>query len=177
MDDVLGERSLAAFRVLEGADLQFLGRFAGSPATAPGQAHQISVANDGRHVYAAGSGFDNLDIYQLLGGSTCGRAGQAIILDEVNLEAGGEVVFDLTSRVLANARGSVEMNASVDPAAIGQDPDLANNIATAQTTITAAAAAIGNQDPPDRSDRGRRAGGLGYPIWSTMGRAPSGASM
>jgi len=140
VDDVLGERSLAAFRVLEGADLQFLGRFAGSPATAPGQAHQISVANDGRHVYAAGSGFDNLDIYQLLGGSTCGRAGQAIILDEVNLEAGGEVVFDLTSRVLANARGSVEMNASVDPAAIGQDPDLANNIATAQTTITAAAA-------------------------------------
>ncbi len=140
VDDVSGERSLAAFRVIQGADLQFLGRFNGAPAAQPGRAHQISVANDGRHVYAAGSGADNLDIYQLLGGSSCGRVGQTIILDSVNLEAGGEVVYELTTRVLANARGSLDMTARIDAVGIGQDPNLANNIAMAQASIGAAAA-------------------------------------
>lgn len=140
IDDASGQRSLAAFRVLEGADLQFLGRFNGAAATSPGLAHHISVADDGRHVYGAGSGFNNVDIYQLLGGSTCGRTGQAIVLDQVDLEAGGAVVFDVTARVLANARGSVDMSAVIAPAGLGQDPDLSNNLATAQANIVAAAA-------------------------------------
>ncbi len=140
LDDLQGQRSLSALRVLEGADLQFLGRFEGSLASEPGQAHRLSVSADGRHLYGAGAGFDNLDIFTLLGGSICGRSGQTLVFDAIELEAGGEVIYDITTRVLSNARGPVTLEARVDAEITRQDPNLSNNLAVAGSNIVAAAA-------------------------------------
>jgi uncharacterized repeat protein (TIGR01451 family) len=140
LDDFQGQRSLLALRILEGADLQLLGRFEGAAAVAPGQAHRLSISADGRHLYGTGAGFDNLDIFALLGGSSCGRSGQVLVFDLVDLEAGGEVVYDITARVLSNARGPVELAASIAALISRQDPDLSNNIAAVNANIGAAAA-------------------------------------
>ncbi|AKS42488.1 beta-propeller fold lactonase family protein [Wenzhouxiangella marina] len=140
LDDLQGSRSLAAFRILEGADLQFLGRFDGAAASAPGQGHHLSVSSDGRHLYSVGAGFDNVDVWQLLGGSICGRAGEVLVLDQVDLEAGGEVLYDISTSVLANARGTVDLEARIDPVLAREDSDLSNNVASLSIGIIAEAA-------------------------------------
>ncbi|OAB61253.1 hypothetical protein AY599_24015 [Leptolyngbya valderiana BDU 20041] len=136
LDDLQASRSLAAFRILEGADLQFLGRFDGSAADSPGALHSLTVSADGRHLYSNGAGFENTDVWQLLGGSICGRAGEVIVLDAVDLEAGGVLTYEISTNVLANARGEVTLDAVIDPATAREDTNLANNVDSQTLPIT-----------------------------------------
>jgi len=140
LDDLQANRSLAAFRILEGADLQFLGRFEGSAADQPGAVHSLTASADGRHIYSNGAGFENTDIWQLLGGSICGRAGEVIVLDAVDLEAGGVLTYEISTNVLANARGEVTLDAVIDPAVAREDTDLANNVDSETLQISVEAA-------------------------------------
>jgi len=137
IDTDSGLRSVAAFGSPVAGDIQFLGRFEGSSAAEPARASRLVTAPEGRHLYLVGASGADIDHFEVLGGSSCGRTGDGVIFDTVSLEAGGEVVYDVTARVGANARGSLEARASVESDSSLRDPDLDNNVAVAGASLSA----------------------------------------
>ncbi|WP_376690737.1 beta-propeller fold lactonase family protein [Wenzhouxiangella sp. EGI_FJ10409] len=133
-------RSVSAFGSpgLEG--MQFLGRFDGSAVADATQAVGLATAPLGGHVYLLGGAGEAIDHFEVLGGSRCGRTGSGLVVDSVSLESGGEVIYDITARVGANARGDLVTEAGVTPGEGLLDPERANNLAVAPATIVAEAA-------------------------------------
>ena len=127
------QRTVAAFGLDDPETIQFLGRFDGRAMNDTGRLVRLATAPDGRHVYAQGGDGPDIDPFALLGGSSCGRSGQDVILDTVALEAGGEIIYEIQARAGANARGQIELEAGVEPGVGVLDPDLTNNF-DAQTS-------------------------------------------
>ena len=133
-------RSVAAFGSAGLEGMQFLGRFDGSSVADPTRAIRMATAPGGGHVYVLGGDGATIDHFEVLGGSRCGRSGSSLVVDTVSLESGGEVVYEITARVGANARGDLLAEAGVAPGDGLIDPARGNNLSSVPSTIVAEAA-------------------------------------
>ena len=133
-DSDSGLRTVSAF--IEDSDtelMQYLGTFSGG-GSGSGLARPV-LGGDGRQLYLLGG--DSIDRFRVLAGSACERVGAGQLVDTVDLIAGGQVVYDLTARVMPNARGVVEFEAEVVPRQAGDDSDPSNNTDVVTMPISA----------------------------------------
>jgi uncharacterized repeat protein (TIGR01451 family) len=140
VDTETGLRSVSAFGSPGDDDVRFLGRFQGSAVEDLQRATRLAAAPGGSHLYLVGGQGAAIDHFEVLGGSNCGRNGSGIVSDTVNLESGGEVIYEVVARVGANARGSFTAEAGVSPSADLIDPARGNNLSVVESLISAEAA-------------------------------------
>jgi len=113
------------------AAMQYLGTENGGSGT--GSPAAAALSKDGRQLYLTGG--DSIDVFSILAGSSCQRAGENRLADVVDLVAGSRVTYELKARVMPNARGQFELHAGVRPLAMAGAPGQSDISTMAQVPI------------------------------------------
>lgn len=87
------------------------------------QAYAVAVTPNGRHVYVAGFGDDAIAAFARASGSRCTGSGVGNLIDEIDVAAGGQVVYTVTATVDPAATGYLVNTATVEVPSEIEQPD------------------------------------------------------
>lgn len=113
--------------------LQYLGtRTGGEGVDSPAA---LTLSNDGRQLYLFGG--ESIDLFDILAGSSCRRAGEEQLRDTIDLMADSRVVYQIEARVMANARGEFDLLAMLESSPAFSHPDQGDILAVENVPVEA----------------------------------------